>query len=68
LEVKSYMHVGSSKERLKRENMPDHDDIKKFAHEIEKYSDYKIIDEHERSRVVLMMKKDFSGRIMVFKD
>jgi tRNA wybutosine-synthesizing protein 1 len=66
VEVKAYMHVGFSKDRLKMENMPIHSEVKEFAKEIIKHSDYKIVDEHERSRVVLLMKEDFDGRVMVF--
>jgi tRNA wybutosine-synthesizing protein 1 len=66
VEVKAYMHVGFSKQRLKMENMPTHSEVKEFSKEILKHSDYKIIDEHERSRVVLLMKEDFDGRVMTF--
>jgi len=58
VEVKAYMFVGSSRQRLKKENMPYHKDIKAFAEEIAKHCDYKIIDEQPESRVVLMMKDE----------
>ncbi|MEK6946029.1 MAG: 4-demethylwyosine synthase TYW1, partial [Nanoarchaeota archaeon] len=63
---KAYMWVGMSRERLEQENMPLHDEVKQFALEIANYADYKLIDEHEPSRVVLLMKKDFEGRVMKF--
>ncbi len=66
VEVKAYMWVGMSRERLEQVNMPSHEEIKEFALEIAKYSDYKLIDEHEPSRVVLLMKEDFEGRVMKF--
>ena len=66
VEVKAYMWVGMSRERLEQLNMPLHEEIKKFALEIAKYADYKLIDEHEPSRVVLLMKEDFEGRVMKF--
>jgi len=66
IEVKSYMFVGESRKRLAMENMPMHDEVKKFAEEIAKHCDYKIIDEHKPSRVVLLMKEDFKGRMMDF--
>lgn len=66
VEVKSYMWVGMSRERLEQENMPLHGEVKQFALEIAKHADYKIIDEHEPSRVVLLMKDDFEGRVMKF--
>ena len=66
LEVKSYMWIGPSKERLEVHNMMSHQDIKNFGLEICKYSGYKLIDEHELSRVVLLMKEDMPERIMKF--
>ena len=66
VEVKSYMWVGMSRERLEQSNMPLHEEVKEFAQEICTYSGYKLIDEHEPSRVVLLMKEDFEGRIMKF--
>lgn len=66
VEVKSYMHVGSSRERLQIENMPLHEDIISFSDKIGKHCGYKIIDEQIPSRVVLMMKEELDGRIMKF--
>jgi tRNA wybutosine-synthesizing protein 1 len=66
VEVKAYMHVGSSRERLDIKNMPLHDDIVEFAKVICKHSGYKIIDEQPASRVVLLMKRDRKDRIMKF--
>lgn len=68
LEVKGYVFVGSSRKRLKMENMPYHDEIIEFATKIGEKCGYKIIDEQKSSRVVLMMKEDFDGRIMQFDD
>jgi len=66
IEVKAYMWVGYSKERLSIENMPRHPEIKKFAKEIADLAGFKIIDEKENSRVVLLMKKDKKDRVMRF--
>lgn len=66
VEVKAYMHVGSSRERLTIKHMPLHNEVKEFALEIGKHCGYKLIDEQQASRVVLLMKKDFPGRIMKF--
>jgi len=66
VEVKAYMHVGSSRERLSIKHMPLHPEVKAFALEIAKHCGYKIIDEQESSRVVLLMKKDIPDRIMKF--
>jgi len=67
VEVKAYMWVGMSRERLEQKNMPVHDEVKQFALEIAKHAGYKLIDEHEPSRVVLLMKEDFEGRVMKFE-
>ena len=66
VEVKAYMWVGMSRERLEQANMPLHEEVKEFALEIAKHSGYKLIDEHEPSRVVLLMKEDYEGRVMKF--
>jgi tRNA wybutosine-synthesizing protein 1 len=66
VEVKAYMFVGASRQRLLMENMPYHKDVVEFSNEIAKHSGYKIIDEQPESRVVLLMKKDFPERVMKF--
>ena len=66
LECKSYMWVGHSKQRLELKNMPLHEEIKEFAKEIGKHSGYKIVDEKENSRVVLMMKNINKDRKLRF--
>jgi tRNA wybutosine-synthesizing protein 1 len=66
VEVKSYMSLGESRQRLEREDMPSHEEIRNFSEEICKHCDYKIIDEHPRSRVTLLMKEDTPDRIMKF--
>jgi tRNA wybutosine-synthesizing protein 1 len=60
IEVKAYMHVGPSRQRLKMEDMPWHEDIVKFTEELIKYlPDYEIVTEHVPSRVVLCARKEF---------
>lgn len=60
IEVKGYMFVGASRQRLKIENMPYHNEVKEFAEKINKLlDDYEIIDEQESSRVVLLAKKKY---------
>ncbi len=54
VECKGYVWVGHSRKRLIKENMPEHKDIKEFAKEIAKHSNYKIINEKKESRVVLL--------------
>ena len=66
VECKGYMHVGYSKQRLKKENMPSHDEIKEFAEKIAKSAGLKYIDEKPESSVVLLMKDEDKKRIMKF--
>ncbi len=58
VELKAYMNVGYSKQRLDIKAMPRHPEIMEFAEEISKKSGYKIVDEKKESRVVLLMKED----------
>ena len=53
IEVKGYMFVGGSRERLSLENMPRHDYVKEFAEQINKELGYDYVDEQPASRVVL---------------
>jgi tRNA wybutosine-synthesizing protein 1 len=54
VEVKGYMYLGYSRNRLKRENMPEHDAVRSFAEKIAAASDYAIKDENRLSRVVCL--------------
>jgi len=54
IEPKAYMHVGFSRLRLGFERMPSHQDIREFAGELAKETGYKVIDESQESRVVLL--------------
>jgi len=67
VECKGYVHVGYAMRRLKKENMPTHDEIKDFAEKVAKAAGLKYIDEKPESSVVLLMKEDFDGRIMDFE-
>ncbi len=59
IEVKSYMHLGSSRMRLCRENMVSCEGIRAFAEEIASFMDgYHIEDESELSRVILISNED----------
>jgi tRNA wybutosine-synthesizing protein 1 len=60
IEVKSYMHVGASREKLERSNMPLHEEIVEFSKELTKNLEgYEIVSEHVPSRVVMFAKKKF---------
>ncbi len=54
VEAKAYMAIGFSRDRLGSKYMPTHEEIKQFAKKIEENSSYKIVDEKEDSRVVLL--------------
>ncbi len=56
VEVKGYMHVGDSMERLDRNCMPGHGKVESFAEEIAEISGYERKDDNEPSRVVLLEK------------
>lgn len=66
IEVKAYMFVGSSRQRLSIENMPRHFEVKEFAERICEKSGLSIIDEKEESRVVLLAEKDSKKRKLSF--
>ena len=60
IEVKAYMFVGASKERLKIENMPLHEEVVEFTQELIKFlPDYDIVSEHIPSRAIMLAKKKF---------
>ncbi len=56
IEAKAYMHLGYSRLRLDRNAMPSHEEIRRFAEDFEKISDYRVVDESPISRVVLLEK------------
>jgi tRNA wybutosine-synthesizing protein 1 len=59
LEIKSYMHLGLSRENLDKENMPDHKEVLEYSKEIEKRSKlFKIHNEQIASRIVLLKNKN----------
>ncbi|MCE5339385.1 MAG: 4-demethylwyosine synthase TYW1 [Methanomicrobiaceae archaeon] len=54
VEVKGYMHLGYSRKRLQRDQMPEHSSVRVFAEEIAEHCDYFIRDESPVSRVVCL--------------
>jgi tRNA wybutosine-synthesizing protein 1 len=56
IEVKGYMWVGYSRKRLKMENVPLHQEIKAFAEKLSEATGYRLADESEPSRVILLKK------------
>ncbi|MEM7818060.1 MAG: 4-demethylwyosine synthase TYW1 [Candidatus Aenigmatarchaeota archaeon] len=59
IEVKSYMHLGLSMKRLRKEDMLKHEEIKEWSLELLKYlPNYKYMDEDEKSRIVVLQNKE----------
>jgi len=54
IEVKAYMHVGTSMKRLPRSAMPNHGEVRKFARYVSEETNYPIVSESIPSRVVLL--------------
>ena len=55
VEIKSYMHIGRSTNRLDHENMLDMEEIKKFSEEVATQSDlFSVMDESYVSRIVVL--------------
>lgn len=60
LEVKSYMHVGASRERLSRDNMPSMEEVEAFTQEILKHLEgYEIVTQHKPSLVLMLARKEY---------
>ncbi len=60
IEAKAYMHLGFSRRRLPRSAMPSHEIVRSFAERLADELNYKVADEVEISRVVLLSK---NGRV-----
>lgn len=54
VEIKAYMFVGDSRNRLEWENMPRSVDIREFAASVAEHAGLDVIDEVEKSRVLLL--------------
>jgi tRNA wybutosine-synthesizing protein 1 len=66
VELKSYMHIGRSTNRLEYENMVEMNDVRKFSEQIADKSDrFEIMDESEISKIVVLQnKKRFTDRYL----
>ncbi|MGD2106376.1 MAG: 4-demethylwyosine synthase TYW1 [Nitrosopumilaceae archaeon] len=61
VEIKSYMHVGRSTNRLEHENMLEMEEVKNFSKEIVKQSKiFSIMDESYVSRIIILQNKERS--------
>ncbi|MGZ4921241.1 MAG: 4-demethylwyosine synthase TYW1 [Halobacteriota archaeon] len=56
VEIKSYMHLGYSRQRLPRTAMLTYDEVKAFAQQIADYLGYAIASDSQASRVVILSK------------
>ncbi len=56
VELKAYMHLGFSRKRLSRDNMPSHQEVLDFSLKVAGSLGYRVADEAETSRVVLLSK------------
>jgi tRNA wybutosine-synthesizing protein 1 len=55
IELKSYMHIGMSTQRLKKNNMLEMGEVRNFASQLhDKITDFSIMDESEISRVIVL--------------
>jgi len=54
VEVKGYMFIGGSRQRLSIKNMPRHEEVRGFAEKINEHLNYNFSGEQEISRVVLL--------------
>lgn len=55
IEIKSYMHIGRSTNRLERDNMLEIDEVRNFAQKAVKCSSmFSVMDESEMSRIVVL--------------
>lgn len=59
VEIKSYMHIGRSINRLEHENMLEMDEVKNFASEVAKQSGiFSVMDESYLSRIVVLQNQE----------
>ena len=57
VELKAYMHIGFSRNRLPRDAMPTHEEVRSFASHIATLTGYELVDESPISRVVLLARE-----------
>lgn len=58
VEVKAYMHIGSSITRLSRFDMPSHEEVKNIGAKLAELISYRMVSESIPSRVILLSKID----------
>lgn len=68
VEVKGYVWVGYSRERMKEENMPSHSEIRQFAQGLAPRIGYSFEAEREDSRVALLVHPEAERQLPEFED
>lgn len=68
VEVKGYVYVGYSRERMKEENMPSHGDISQFAARLSEQIGYPVESERADSRVCLLVKPGVERKLPEYED
>lgn len=63
IEVKGYMFLGSSRDRLTNENAPTHRDIRAFSRKLADLTGYHLVDEQIESRVVLLSQSKYIRKL-----
>ena len=54
IEPKGYVYMGKSRQRLGRDHVPTHEEIRGFAERLARSSGYRVLDESPESKVVLL--------------
>ncbi|MFB6071356.1 MAG: 4-demethylwyosine synthase TYW1 [Halobacterium sp.] len=57
VELKAYMHVGDSRDRLDRSAMPDHEDVLAFAEAVREHLPHDVLRDQPQSRVALLARE-----------
>lgn len=68
VEVKGYVYVGYSRERMKEENMPTHGEIRQFAQRLADETGYAFEAEREDSRVALLVRPGAERELPTYED
>ncbi len=63
VEVKAYMHLGSSRNRLERDSMPTHDEVMEFARDLSEILGYRLQNQVPLSRVALLSRGSAQEKI-----
>ncbi len=63
VELKAYMHLGFSRKRLTRDNMPSHEEVLDFSNQVAEALGYCVADASKGSRVVLLSKNGTKSAI-----